>query len=144
MSSEGIGMSAVAHASENVRVSARQVLLVEDNQLNQMVAEGMLRLLGYECRSVNDGLQAVAELRTTFYPIVLMDVQMPELDGLEATRRLRQREGAEGGHIPVIAMTAHAMMGDRERCLAAGMDGYITKPIRIESLLAIIADSLPC
>lgn len=130
-------MSAVAHASENVRVSARKVLLVEDNQLNQMVAEGMLRLLGYECRSVNDGLQAVAELQTTFYPIVLMDVQMPELDGYEASRRVRAELPAEQQPY-IIALTANAMAGDAERCRAAGMDDYLPKPLTKVGLSAAL------
>lgn len=130
-------MSTVAHASENVRVSARQVLLVEDNQLNQMVAEGMLRLLGYECRSVNDGLQAVAELRTTFYPIVLMDVQMPELDGYEASRRVRA-ELPDERQPYIIALTANAMAGDAERCRAAGMDDYLAKPLTKTALSAAL------
>lgn len=121
-------MSAVAHASENARVSARRVLLVEDNQLNLMVAEGMLRLLGYECRSVTDGLQAVAELQKTFYPIVLMDVQMPELDGYEASRRVRAELPADRQPY-IIALTANAMAGDAERCRAAGMDDYLAKPL---------------
>ncbi len=121
-----------------------RILLAEDNAVNQKLALHLLSKYGFEVEAVTNGQQALDALASNRYDLVLMDVQMPELDGLEATRRLRQREGAEGGHIPVIAMTAHAMMGDRERCLAAGMDGYITKPIRIESLLAIIADSLPC
>lgn len=120
-----------------------RILLAEDNAVNQKLALRLLSKHGFDVAAVTNGQQALDLLGTERFDLVLMDVQMPELDGLEATRRLRQREGAEGGHIPVIAMTAHAMMGDRERCLAAGMDGYITKPIQIDTLLAAIADSLP-
>ena len=131
-------MSAVAHAPENVRASARQVLLVEDNPLNQMVAEGMLRLLGFESRSVTDGLQAVAELHSTFYPIVLMDVQMPELDGYEASRRVRAELPAERQPY-IIALTANAMAGDADRCRAAGMDDYLAKPLTKAGLSAALS-----
>ena len=122
-------MPTVGDTSEDSRVSSqRQVLLVEDNHLNQMVAEGMLRLLGYDCRSVTDGLQAIAELQTVRYPIVLMDVQMPELDGYEATRRIRTELPSERQPY-IIALTANAMAGDAELCRAAGMDDYLSKPL---------------
>lgn len=131
-------MSAVMHPSEGFRVSIQHlVLLVEDNQLNQMVAEGMLRLLGYESRSVTDGLQAVAELHSAFYPIVLMDVQMPELDGYEASRRIRAELPAERQPY-IIALTANAMAGDAERCRAAGMDDYLAKPLTKVGLSAAL------
>jgi CheY-like chemotaxis protein len=104
------------------------VLLVEDNQLNQMVAEGMLRLLGYSCRCVADGLQALGELWSTPYPIVLMDVHMPELDGFQATRRIRAELPADQQPY-IIALTANAMAGDADRCRAAGMDDYLAKPL---------------
>lgn len=120
-----------------------RILLAEDNAVNQKLALRLLSKHGFDVAAVTTGQQALDALASDRYDLVLMDVQMPELDGLEATRRLRQREGTEGGHVPVIAMTAHAMMGDRERCMAAGMDGYITKPIQIDTLLAAITDSLP-
>ena len=122
-------MPTVGDTSEDSRISSqRQVLLVEDNHPNQMVAEGMLRLLGYDCRSVSDGLQAIAELQTVRYPIVLMDVQMPELDGYEATRRIRTELPSERQPY-IIALTANAMAGDAELCRAAGMDDYLSKPL---------------
>ena len=120
-----------------------RILLAEDNAVNQKLALRLLSKHGFDVAVVSTGQQALDALANDRFDLVLMDVQMPELDGLEATRRLRQRERDAGGHIPVIAMTAHAMMGDRERCLAAGMDGYVTKPIQIETLLATIGDSLP-
>ncbi len=120
-----------------------RILLAEDNAVNQKLATRLLNKHGFDVVVVGTGQQALDALAAERFDLVLMDVQMPELDGLEATRRLRRRERDEGGHIPVVAMTAHAMMGDRERCLAAGMDGYITKPIQIDTLLATIADSLP-
>lgn len=115
----------------------RPVLLVEDNHLNQMVADGMLRLLGYRCHSVSDGLQALQELRSGAYNIVLMDVHMPELDGFEATRRIRAEMPAERQPY-IIALTANAMAGDADRCLAAGMDDYLAKPLTKAALRAAL------
>lgn len=138
-------MPAVASPAERSRVPAQcQVLLVEDNQLNQMVAEGMLRLLGYECRSVADGLQAVAEVRSAFYPIVLMDVQMPELDGYQASRRIRAELPAERQPY-IIALTANAMAGDADLCRAAGMNDYLPKPLTKAGLSAALSRATsPC
>lgn len=82
-----------------------------------------------------NGLEAVEKFSCTSYDVILMDVQMPEMDGLKATEEIRKRETSTGDHIPIIAMTAHAMVGDRERCIKAGMDDYISKPIRIEDFL---------
>jgi signal transduction histidine kinase/ActR/RegA family two-component response regulator len=111
----------------------RLVLVVEDSPVNRIVATSVLERCGYHAHVVTDGREALNALSTQRYDAVLMDCQMPELDGYEATRELRKREG-DGQHTPVIAMTAHAMSGDRERCLAAGMDDYITKPIRAQTL----------
>ena len=113
------------------------VLLVEDNQLNQMVAEGMLRLLGETSRCVGNGLQAVEELLTTAYGVVLMDVQMPELDGYQATRRIRAELPPERQPY-IIALTANAMAEDAERCRAAGMDDYVAKPLTKDALRAAL------
>lgn len=131
-------MSAVdVPTTEAVPLGRASVLLVEDNHLNQMVADGMLRLLGYTSHCVSDGLQALVELHTYRYPIVLMDVQMPELDGYQATRRIRTELPAERQPY-IIALTANAMSGDADRCLAAGMDDYVAKPLTKDALRAAL------
>jgi signal transduction histidine kinase/CheY-like chemotaxis protein len=113
-----------------------RILLAEDNQVNQMVAVRLLQKMGHTVMEVANGREAVLTSEGQEFDLVLMDVQMPEMDGIEATRVIREREVATHKHIPIIAMTAHAMKGDRERCLTAGMDGYIAKPIRPEELHA--------
>ncbi|HYP05372.1 MAG TPA: ATP-binding protein [Bryobacteraceae bacterium] len=119
--------------SEGVQRTLR-VLVAEDNAVNQKLAVAMLTHMGHQVVLASDGAEAVAKWRTGGYDVVLMDVQMPGVDGLEATRRIRAEEGERGRHTPILAMTAHAMSGDRELCLNAGMDGYITKPISGASL----------
>lgn len=116
-----------------------EILVVEDNEINARMTQRTLEKCGHRVSLAYDGLQALAELERRRFDLVLMDVQMPELDGLEATRRIRRRERVQGGHVPIIAMTAHAMKGDRERCLEAGMDGYVSKPIRWEELCAEVS-----
>jgi len=111
------------------------ILLAEDNTLNQKLVVRLFEKHGYSVTVRSNGFEALAALDDGTFDVVLMDVQMPELDGYEATAILREREKARGGHVPVIAMTAHTMKGDRERCLAAGMDGYVSKPIQIKELL---------
>jgi CheY-like chemotaxis protein/HPt (histidine-containing phosphotransfer) domain-containing protein len=114
-----------------------KILLAEDSVVNQRLAVGLLERHGHEIIVANNGQEAINALARQSFDLVLMDVQMPELDGLEATRRIRSREQQAGnGHVPIIAMTAHALKGDRERCLAAGMDEYVSKPIREQQLLA--------
>ena len=117
-----------------------RILLAEDNSINRRVATAMAEGLGCTVEAVYSGREAVEALDHDRHDLVLMDVQMPEMDGYAATALIRDRERAGGRHIPIIAMTAHAMEGDRERCLASGMDGYLTKPIRVgplrEALLA--------
>jgi two-component system, sensor histidine kinase and response regulator len=111
------------------------VLLVEDNHINQVLAVKLLKNHGYQVSVAENGRLALESWRSHTFDFILMDMMMPEMDGLEATRRIRSEElGQEGRHIPIIAMTANAMTGDRERCLDAGMDGYISKPVKPEVL----------
>jgi two-component system sensor histidine kinase/response regulator len=114
------------------------VLLAEDNRTNQLVASQMLRNWDCAVTAVRNGRAALEASAQQIFDIILMDVQMPEMDGLTATREIREREKMTGQHAPIVAMTAHVLKGDRERCLAAGMDGYISKPIRAEKLLQAI------
>jgi PAS domain S-box-containing protein len=116
----------------------RRVLLVEDNNTNVKIATLQLKKLGLEVSIASNGIQAVEEVIKGHYMLIFMDCQMPVLDGFEATRRIRSFEKEKGTHIPIIAMTANAMQGDRERCLQAGMDDYISKPVRFNSLEEIV------
>lgn len=121
---------------ENVRL-----LLAEDNLINQKVARKLIKKLGYRVDMVMNGAEAIDAIAREEYDLVLMDCRMPELDGYEATRRIRNDEG-ESGRIPIIALTANAMKGDREKCLEAGMDGFISKPLRAADLSAALAQWL--
>jgi len=113
-----------------------RVLVAEDNKVNQTLARRLLEKRGYLVSVVGDGQAALAALENESFDIVLMDVQMPVMDGFEATTCIRQREQLSGRHIPIVAMTAHAFKGDQERCLAIGMDAYLSKPIRQQELYA--------
>jgi CheY-like chemotaxis protein len=115
-----------------------RILLAEDNRVNQAVASRHLAKLGHTLVIANNGQEAIDLLQQQTFDLLLMDVQMPELDGFLATKRIREHEKSTHGHIPIIAMTAHAMKGDRARCLAAGMDGYVTKPLNPEEVAAAI------
>jgi CheY-like chemotaxis protein len=111
-----------------------EILLAEDNAVNQKVATRLLQREGHCVTVVEDGRAVLEALRERTFDLILMDVQMPGMDGLEATLAIRQSEKFSGNHIPIIALTAHAMSQDRERCLNAGMDAYLTKPIRAAAL----------
>jgi PAS domain S-box-containing protein len=115
-----------------------QVLLAEDNPINQRLMTKMLEKMGHHVTLVENGKAVVERAERGHFDLVLMDVQMPELDGLEATRLIRQHEQTSGGHLPIVALTAHAMKGDRERCLESGMDGYLPKPVRWSELRAVV------
>jgi len=117
---------------------ALKVLVAEDNVVNQRVAIGLLRKRGHHVIVANNGLEVLAAVEREAFDVALMDVQMPEMDGLEATAAIRQRERLNGGHLRIVAMTAHAMNGDRERFLFAGMDGYLSKPIDPAMLYATL------
>ena len=116
-------------ATPHLRVHPRRVLLVEDNEINRRVAVGLLHSRGHQVVLAENGQEAVNTLADQEFDVVLMDMQMPVMDGYEATAEIRKREHQTGGHIPIVAMTAEALKGDRERCLAIGMDDYVTKPI---------------
>ncbi len=123
-------------------VGALRVLLAEDNPINQKLAVRLLGKRGHSVTAVNNGREALRASQQQSFDVVLMDVQMPEMGGLEATARIRQREQRSGGHLPIVAMTAHAMAGDRARCLEAGMDGYVSKPVRKQDLFAAMESAI--
>jgi CheY-like chemotaxis protein len=112
--------------------------LAEDNAVNQKIASRLVEKQGHHVTLVHNGREALAALDRERFDVVLMDVQMPEMDGFETTAAIRVRERDTGKRLPIIAMTAHAMQGDRERCLAAGMDSYIAKPIRARELIELL------
>jgi two-component system, sensor histidine kinase and response regulator len=120
-------------------IPVMRVLLAEDSLINQKLAVGLLSRAGYQVTVANNGKLAVEAFEANEFDLILMDVQMPEMDGLDATRAIRKIEATTGGHIPIIALTAHAMQGDRERCLEVGMDDYLSKPIRPATLAEKIA-----
>jgi two-component system, sensor histidine kinase and response regulator len=115
-----------------------RILLAEDNKVNQRVAVRMLEKNGHRVVVAGNGREALAVLEREDFDLVLMDVQMPEMSGLEAAERIREKEGSSGRRLPIVAMTASAMLGDEEKCLQAGMDGYISKPVRAEELAALV------
>lgn len=119
-----------------------RILLAEDSYANQRLAVGVLTKWGHNVTVANNGHEVLAALDVDQFDLVLMDVQMPEMDGYQATAAIREREYNTGGHLPIIAMTAHAMKGDREECLDAGMDGYVAKPIRRADLQQVIEETL--
>jgi two-component system, sensor histidine kinase and response regulator len=120
-----------------------RVLLAEDSTMNQKLVVGLLNKWGHSVQVATHGLAAIRAWERDVFDVILMDVQMPEMNGLEATAAIRQREAQTGGHIPIIALTAHALRGDREQCLAAGMDGYVSKPIRHSELFHTLQACVP-
>ena len=119
-----------------------RVLLVEDNMINQKVAAKILSRLGYQSDIASNGFEAIESLERQPYDVVFMDIQMPEMDGNEATKRIRDRWPKD--HQPyIIAMTAHALEGDREKYIARGMDDYVSKPIKVDALIAALEKAKP-
>jgi two-component system, sensor histidine kinase and response regulator len=139
------GKAAEARNAESVLLRPRsgslRVLLADDNEVNQRLAVALLKKHGHTVSIARNGVEAVLAFETGHFDLILMDVQMPVMSGLEATEKIREKERPTGGHIPIIALTAHAMNEDRQRCLLAGMDDYVSKPIKIVTLLQAI-DSL--
>jgi CheY-like chemotaxis protein len=123
--------------------STARILIVEDNPVNRKLAETMLKKMGHDPDSVADGSEAMEILKSRKYDVILIDIQMPVLDGFETTRMIRDKKSDVLIHdVPIIAMTAHAMKGDMEKCLAAGMDAYLTKPIQPQKLKEAIGFQL--
>jgi CheY-like chemotaxis protein len=119
-------------------VKGLHILVAEDNEVNQIVISALLTQLGHTCDVASDGFEAVARVKSGTYDLVLMDIQMPNLDGMAATRQIRAISGAVGG-IPIVALTANAMVQEREAYLAAGMEGHVSKPIDVNELVRVIA-----
>ena len=131
--------AAIAEREEKAAApGSLRILLAEDNRVNRFLAVRLLEKAGHSVQTATNGHAAIAALEQERFDLALMDLQMPEMDGFEATARIRERERATGGRLPIIALTANAMVGDQERCLQAGMDGYVSKPIDIARLLAEI------
>jgi len=122
-------------------IKSCRILVVEDNHINQKVIKGLLVIFGYEPDVVENGKQAVEKVAEGAYDIVFMDCQMPEMDGYEATMLIRESE--TDNHTVIIAMTGNSMAGDREKCLACGMDDYVSKPLRIEELKSTLEKWIP-
>jgi signal transduction histidine kinase/CheY-like chemotaxis protein len=131
------------HSLAEARAARGRILLAEDNEVNRLVALSLLEKQGYRVDSVSNGREVLEALARTKYAAVLMDCQMPEMDGFETTQAIRETEKVSGQHITIIALTANAMQGDRERCLAVGMDGYVSKPIRGKELFDAIEKLTP-
>jgi CheY-like chemotaxis protein/HPt (histidine-containing phosphotransfer) domain-containing protein len=136
----GATESARNRAQHKFEKSSRslRLLLAEDNEVNQKLAVRLLEKRGHSVVVCGTGREALATIEREPFDVVLLDVQMPEMDGLETTLTIRRRERETGGHTPIVAMTAHAMKGDREQCLAAGMDAYISKPLQPDELFEVV------
>jgi len=129
-------LSERADSAQAITSDGRNILLVEDNAVNQMVARGMLTRLGYHVTSVSNGKEALGILDDKPFDLILMDCLMPVLDGYETTRLWREKEKEQGGHVPIVAMTASVVEGEQQRCLSTGMDDYLSKPVNIDELSA--------
>jgi CheY-like chemotaxis protein len=141
----GAGAQGALERAARVEAQSRgalKILLAEDNAINARLAVRLLEKLGHEVHHVTDGQLAIDAVAHATFDAVLMDMQMPRLDGLEATRRIRALEPV-GAHLPIVALTANAMKGDDELCFAAGMDGYLTKPIDVDKLKAALVRLAP-
>jgi two-component system, sensor histidine kinase and response regulator len=111
------------------------VLVAEDNPVNQKLTVRLLERCGHSAIVANNGLEALKAFQSQSFDLIIMDVQMPDMSGLEATEEIRKAEAQTGDHVPIIALTAHAMKGDLEKCLNAGMDDYLSKPIHVKDLM---------
>jgi PAS domain S-box-containing protein len=135
-------VSEVKKRSETRPQISYKILVVEDNMVNRKVAHFMLEKKGHDLTAVENGKEALNVMESKIFDLILMDIQMPVMDGFEATAAIREREKTTGTHIPIIAMTAHAMKGDREKCLEAGMDDYVTKPLNPEEVFQRIEEAM--
>jgi two-component system, sensor histidine kinase and response regulator len=138
----GSSQGGVAQVWKPEHPARLHILIAEDNLVNQAVATKLVVKLGHSFMLAHNGEEALTLLSMHAFDLILMDIQMPEMDGLTATRKIREQENATGVHLPIVAMTAHAMAGDRELCIEAGMDGYITKPINLQRLEDAIASAI--
>jgi len=134
--------SPLSAALEAPSFTGCRVLLVEDNAVNRLLAQRLLQKRGFDVSLAVDGREAIRATQSAEFDVILMDIQMPEMDGFEATAEIRNREKFTGRRTPVIALTAHAMKEDRDRCLSAGMDAYVTKPIHPAELFSVIQNVL--
>jgi PAS domain S-box-containing protein len=139
---EGAGECAERASVSTTGTRALRLLVAEDNAINQRLILSMLERAGHSATLVETGRAAVEAAARQAFDLALMDIQMPDLDGIQATIEIRRREALGGGHLPIVAMTAHAMPGDRDQCLAAGMDGYLSKPLRLDSLVSAIESTV--
>jgi two-component system sensor histidine kinase/response regulator len=135
---ESENLQSLAQCVEGLPAASASILLAEDNQVNQRLVERILEKRGHRVVVAVNGAEALKAIGRETFDLILMDVQMPEVDGFEATRAIRQAEKTSRTHVPIIALTAHAMKGDVDRCLDAGMDGYLSKPIHAADLLRTV------
>src|SRR5439155_61034 len=131
------------HSLVEAKAARGRILLVEDKLVNQKLVLKLLQKLGYRVDTVNNGREALEAVSRVSYAAILMDCQMPEMDGFEATQAIRAKERVNGQHVPIIALTANAMQGDKQRCLKAGMDGYVSKPVQAKILFEAIEALVP-